>query len=351
MLLEKNIAAKRLKFTTDAKWGVRFSEMIFIAVGTEPRADGKGALEAMFEVALAIGKFMTHPLVVVNKSTVPLGSHLEIKKIIQQQITRQQSSATVKLVHNPEFLQEGLAVANFLKPQRVIIGAEDEVAGKLVESVYRSLPQLTAPILHMSLEDAELVKHAANSFLALKISFINDIAALCDKTGANIDLVKRGLATDQRIGAHFLNAGIGYGGSCFPKDLAALVHSAKERGLNFALLQAVAAVNQRILVDMADRIIASWPADQPRVLAIWGLAFKPGTDDVREAPALKLVKLLRAEGFRLNLHDPAALAKAKLVLKDQACYFEQRNEALAGAGGLLIATEWEEYRNIDLTEF
>ncbi|MGE0479444.1 MAG: UDP-glucose/GDP-mannose dehydrogenase family protein [Phycisphaerae bacterium] len=343
-LMTSNHTAGRLKFTTDLVAGVSVARVTFIAVGTPPRADGSADLSAIDAVAAEIGRAMVGPMIVVTKSTVPVGTGDRIDAIL-----RKQTQHPFSVVSNPEFLKEGNAVDDFLRPDRVVVGAEDPEAGETVAELYKPFVRNNKPILRMRRASAEMTKYAANAYLATRISFINEIAAICERFNVDVDEVRRGIGSDARIGHHFLYPGVGYGGSCFPKDVQALASSARSVGAACGILDAVHRRNQAQREALAEKVLEQVGRDLTgRKLAVWGLAFKPKTDDIREAPAIDIVQTLRAAGATLALHDPKALDNARVVLGDAGyIYCADAYEALPGAEALLVLTEWNEYRSPD----
>ncbi|MFH1747157.1 MAG: UDP-glucose/GDP-mannose dehydrogenase family protein [Planctomycetota bacterium] len=342
-LLVDNLRAGRLQFTTDLAAGVAEAQVVFIAVGTPPRPDGSADLSIVEFVATQIGRAMTGDTIIVTKSTVPIGSGARIESII-----RQESQYACSVVSNPEFLKEGNAVNDFLRPDRVVVGADDQVAGAVVAELYEPFVRNNKPIHRMSRTAAELTKYAANAYLSTRISFINEIADICERFGVNVDEVRRGIGSDARIGYHFMYPGIGYGGSCFPKDVQALASSGRAAGVDCSLLQAVHQRNVAQREKMVQRILSRLGPDlRGRRLAIWGLAFKPKTDDVREAPAITVIQALLRAGAAVVAYDPRATESARAVLSDQIAYDTDAYAALRGADALVIFTEWNEFRSPD----
>jgi UDPglucose 6-dehydrogenase len=319
--------------------------VVFIAVGTPCRPDGSADLSMVESVAAQIGQAMTGPTVVVTKSTVPVGSGARIEAII-----RAETRHPCQVVSNPEFLKEGNAVNDFLRPDRVVIGADDPAAGNLVAELYQPFVRNNKPILRMSRSASELTKYAANAYLAMRISFINEVAAVCEHFNTDIDEVRRGIGADARIGYHFMYPGIGYGGSCFPKDVQALASTAREVGVHCRLLEAVHERNLEQRDALARRVLGRLGPDlRGRRLAVWGLAFKPKTDDVREAPALDIIRALLDAGATIVAYDPRAADSTKQVLGDRIVYDTDAYAALREAEALLICTEWNEFRSPDFT--
>ncbi len=344
-LLQENLKAGRLHFTTDLREGLGFSDVIFICVGTPQRPDGSADLSQVEEVARETAKLMTSYKLLVEKSTVPINTHQLIKKTVQRYIKDQ--NIPYDVASNPEFLREGSAIEDFLKPDRIVVGVESERARRIFEELYEGFD---CPIIFTDPATSELIKHASNSFLAMKISFINMIADLCEKAGADIKLVADGMGYDKRIGRAFLNAGIGYGGSCFPKDVKAFIRIAEDYGLDFGLLREVEKINQERPIRFVEKVKrVLWSVKNKRI-AIWGLSFKPNTDDIREAPSIKIVDMLLREGADLSLYDPKAMENFKLLFPEGRgiSYAGDMYSALEGASALLILTEWEEFIRADL---
>lgn len=346
-LVEANVKAGRLSFTTDLKPAVAEADAVFIAVGTPSRrGDGHADLSYVYGAAKEIAEALTHYTVVVTKSTVPVGTGREVARTIKE--TRK--DADFDVVSNPEFLREGAAIGDFMNPDRVVIGTSGPRAREVMGRLYRPLEQDGKKIVYTTLESSELIKYAANTFLAAKITFINEIADLCEKVGADVHDVAEGIGLDSRIGRKFLQPGPGYGGSCFPKDVKALVHAAREAGQELRILQAVQAVNERQKQVLVDKIVARFGPDlRGRRFALWGLAFKPGTDDMREAPSLAIIEQLLARGAEIAAYDPVALDQARLVLGEPPGLHlvGQADTALEGADALVIVTEWKEFRSPD----
>lgn len=344
-LLEKNLQNGRLQFTTNPQHAYGNADIIFIAVGTPEQQDGTANLEFVYEVAKTIAQHVKQHVIVCTKSTVPVGSNKQINNIIQSNIP---SKVQVDVVSNPEFLREGSAILDFFNGDRIIIGAESHDAITTLEQLY--LP-LNIPIIKTDIKSAEMIKYASNAFLATKISFINEIATICEKVGANIEEVSNGVGRDLRIGRHFLQAGIGYGGSCFPKDTKALVQLAGNLDHPFELLKAVIEVNNRqavLPVMKAKEIIGSFIGKK---VALLGLAFKPNTDDVREAAAITIVRTLLEEGAKIMAFDPIAIPNARLILGDKIEYTQDIRHAIQHADLVIIATEWEEIKQLPLETY
>ena len=339
----RNLREGRLQFTTQLQEGIADAEIIFLALPTPPGEDGSADLRYVLGVAADLGKLLTDYKVIVDKSTVPVGTAEKVQAAIAAHY-----AGEFDVVSNPEFLREGVAVEDFMKPDRVVIGTQSERARKVMNDLYAPFVRQGNPIIFMDEKSAELTKYAANSFLATKISFMNEIAQLCERMGADVDMVRRGIGSDDRIGKRFLFPGIGYGGSCFPKDLQALIRSAEDVQYNFSILQAVEAVNERQKKHLLPKIRNHFKGNLTGVrLALWGLAFKPNTDDIREAPALQLIEALTSEGAIIVAYDPEAMANVKKLVGDQIQYAANPYDALAGADALIIATEWSEFRTPD----
>ena len=345
-LVEGNVSAGRLSFGTDLEEAVDGADAIFIAVGTPSRrGDGHADLTYVFDAARQIAGALNGPAIVVNKSTVPLGTGRQVAEVIRQV----RPDADFDMVSNPEFLREGSAINDFMRPDRIVIGAESERARNLMRELYRPLYLIETPILFTSLETAELIKYAANAFLATKISFINEIADLCEQVGADVHDVAKGIGLDGRIGRKFLHPGPGYGGSCFPKDTLALIRSAEEAGAPLRIVAEVANVNQDRKARMADRVIAaSGGVVRDKTVAVLGLTFKPNTDDMREAPSLDIIPRLQAAGATVRVFDPEGMSEARKHLTD-VIWCANAYEAISGADALVIVTEWNEFRGLDLT--
>lgn len=340
-LLQANMKAGRLRFTTDIADAVRHGDVIFIAVGTPPREDGSPDTSAVRAVADDIAQHVDRPKIAVLKSTVPIGTGNEIEEHINRRARHR-----VSVVNNPEFLKEGTGVDDFLRPDRIVIGAEDPQAAAVIRELHEPFVRNQRPIYVMHRIAAEMSKYAANAYLSTRISFINQIANICDALGIDVNEVRLGMGSDQRIGFHFLYPGAGYGGSCFPKDVQALVHTARRAGVNADLLDSVHQVNQRQREVLFHKIVARLGNSlSERVVAIWGVAFKPKTDDIREAPAVTLIARLLEAGATVRAHDPTALGNLRRQFGDRLSYHESAYEALDGADALAIVTEWNEFRS------
>ena len=344
-LVERNQAQRRLRFTTDVAGAVGGADVVFIAVGTPPDEDGSADLRHVLAVAELVGQHMTRELVVVTKSTVPVGTAAKVRAAMAKH-----ARLPFHVCSNPEFLKEGAAVEDFMKPDRVVLGVDSDHARSVMAELYAPFVRTGKPIIFMDVPSAEMTKYAANAMLATRISFMNEIANLCEKVGANVDLVRKGIGTDARIGPSFLFPGPGYGGSCFPKDVKALIRTAAAVGAPLSVLEAVEDANDaQKHVPFAKLEAALGGAVAGRRVAVWGLAFKPQTDDMREAPALTLIDALLAAGASVCAHDPAALHEARRRLGDRVSYAESNYDALTGADALVVMTDWNEYRHPDFT--
>ena len=339
----RNTKEGRLVFTTQLEEVIDQSEIIFLALPTPPGADGSADLKYVLEVADQIGKLMKEYKVIVNKSTVPVGTADKVRAAIENNY-----KGEFDVVSNPEFLREGVAVDDFMKPDRVVVGTTSERAKKLISELYSPYVRQGNPVIYMDERSAELTKYAANSFLATKISFMNEIAQLCERMGADVDMVRKGIGSDDRIGKRFLFPGIGYGGSCFPKDVQALVKSATDVEYSFEILKAVEKVNALQKLHLVKKISAYFNHQlQGKKIALWGLAFKPNTDDIRDAPALDMIDALLTAGATITAYDPEAMTNAKNMIGDKIDYATNQYVALKGADALVIATEWSEFRTPD----
>ncbi|NIN70500.1 MAG: nucleotide sugar dehydrogenase [Gemmatimonadetes bacterium] len=340
-LVERNIARGRLRFTTDIPQVATESRVIFIAVGTPPDEDGSADLRHVLDVAGVIGESMKDEKIVVTKSTVPVGTAAQVRAEIEKRTTH-----PVHVCSNPEFLKEGAAVVDFMRPDRVVVGVDSPVARDALVELYEPFVRTGNPIIFMDITSAELTKYAANAMLATRISFMNEMARMCELTGADVSLVRRGVGSDQRIGPKFLFPGPGYGGSCFPKDVKALLRTAQDHGYDFKILTAVEKVNEVQKRLFLHKVVDHFGEDLGgRTIAIWGLAFKPGTDDMRESPSIVLIDGLLERGAEVRGHDPAALDSARRIFGDRIAYCELEYEALQGADALIVMTDWLDYRN------
>jgi UDPglucose 6-dehydrogenase len=344
-LVAKNMKAGRLAFTTELRTAVETSLATFIAVGTPPREDGSADLTYVVEVAEAIAKYMNGYKVVVTKSTVPIGTGQLIEKVIKERNGRYPFS----VVSNPEFLREGSAIADFMRPDRVVIGARDAQAVAIMKDIYRPLYLIETPFVITNVETSEMIKYASNAFLATKITFINEVAEICEKLGADVHQVAKGMGLDGRIGPKFLHPGPGYGGSCFPKDTKAVTDIARQAGVPFEIVETVVRVNDRIKLRMVDKIRAACGGSvKGLTVGALGLAFKPETDDMREAPALPIVEALVNEGATVRAYDPAAMDNARELLPAAVQYCTDEFDAVTGADVVVILTEWNQFRSLDL---
>jgi UDPglucose 6-dehydrogenase len=341
-IVGRNCEEERLHFTTDITTAVRASEIVFIAVGTPEKEDGSADLQHVLAVARDIGRAIEKYTVIVDKSTVPVGTAKKVHATIAAETTQPFS-----VVSNPEFLKQGAAIDDFMKPDRVVIGSDDEQSARLMRELYAPYTRTGAPIMMMDTASAELCKYAANSILATKISFMNEIANVCELVGADVDQVRKAIGADRRIGTSFLFPGVGYGGSCFPKDVQALLRSSADKGYDFKILRAVEDVNDRQKSRLVDKILAHFGDVRGRTIAVWGLAFKPKTDDMREAPAITIIERLLAAGAAISAYDPEATATAKRVFGDRITITEKSYDALKGADALVVVTEWNEFREPD----
>lgn len=348
-LFIRNQKEGRLHFTTSLEKGIEGASIIFLALPTPPGEDGSADLKYILGVAADLGKMLKKGdyKVIVDKSTVPVGTADKVKEAMLQSAT-EDISGSFDVVSNPEFLREGVAVEDFMKPDRVVIGTDSERARKLMNELYVPFVRQGNPILFMDEKSAELTKYAANSFLATKITFMNEIAQLCERMGADVDMVRKGIGSDERIGKRFLFPGIGYGGSCFPKDVQALARSAHETGYDFKILDAVMEVNEKQKLHLVNKLKEYFNGNLAgKRIALWGLAFKPNTDDIREAPALSIIDELTAMGAGVIAYDPEAMGNVKALIGDKISYAERQYDALQGADALVIATEWSEFRTPD----
>ncbi|MFC3560648.1 UDP-glucose dehydrogenase family protein [Pedobacter jamesrossensis] len=343
LLFHRNIEQGRLHFTNNLAEAIEEAQIIFMALPTPPGGDGAADLSYILGAAKDISKIIKGYKIIVNKSTVPVGTADKVRAVFAEN-----TDIEVDVVSNPEFLREGVAVEDFMKPDRVVLGTKSERAKKLMTDLYGPYVRQGNPILFMDERSSELTKYAANSFLATKITFMNEVANLCELVGADVDAVRRGIGSDERIGKRFLFPGIGYGGSCFPKDVQALVMAADENKYDFQILKSVMEVNERQKTILVDKVLKYYKNDiQGKHFALWGLAFKPETDDIREAPALYIIDALVKNGATVTVFDPEGMANVKGVIGDKVKYAENQYEALENADALLIATEWSVFRNPD----
>ncbi|HVG22851.1 MAG TPA: UDP-glucose/GDP-mannose dehydrogenase family protein [Thermoanaerobaculia bacterium] len=342
-LVNKNVGEGRLRFTTDLADAIRSARAIFIAVGTPPKPDGSADLRYVEEVAHSIAEYMNGPKLVITKSTVPIGTGHLIEQIIDSHNTGHKAS----IVSNPEFLREGSAIEDFMKPDRVVIGASNPEAAEMMKEIYAPLHSLEIPFVVTNVESSELIKYAANGFLAVKITFINEIAQICEKVGANVQDVAIGMGLDTRIGPKFLQAGPGYGGSCFPKDTSAMADISRRHGYDFQIIEAVLRVNEAVKHRMIDKVVAALGGDvSGKTIAMLGLAFKPETDDMRDSPTIPIIKGLQQRGAAVRAYDPQAMGNAKSIFKD-VTYCDDAYTTAEGADALVLATEWNEFRALN----
>ncbi len=349
-LIKKNYERGNLHFTTDLSQGLENADLCFIAVGTPMGEDGSADLQYVHQVAKQIGQIVTHDIIVVDKSTVPVGTAYEVKKIIQQQLDKRGKDFNVSVVSNPEFLKEGNAVNDFMRPDRIVVGCDDEDSEEMMKTLYEPFTKNHERMIVMDVSSAEMTKYASNSMLANRISFMNEMANICDKVGANIDYVRKGMGSDSRIGSNFLYAGCGYGGSCFPKDVTALIKTAKDHDYTPVLLESVEKVNNSQKYYLINKIIDVLGDNlEGLTFAIWGLAFKPETDDMREAPSIIVIRQLLKMGAKINVYDPKAMDVAKeYYFKDlDINYYDDKYSLLKDADALVLLTEWKEFRSPD----
>ena len=344
-MVARNSQAGRLHFMTDLKECLNEVEVLFCAVGTPPDEDGSADLKYVLEVARTVGRYMNKYILVVTKSTVPVGTAQKIKKAIKEEQALRDVSIEFDIASNPEFLKEGAAIKDFMSPDRVVVGVESDRAQKLMAKLYRPFLLNNFRVIFMDVPSAEMTKYAANAMLATRISFMNDIANLCEIVGADVNMVRKGIGTDARIGSRFLYAGCGYGGSCFPKDVKALVKTAANSGYQMRILEAVEAVNEEQKSILFRKLMKHFRGDiQGKRIALWGLAFKPETDDMREAPALVLIDALAKEGVTIKVYDPIAMEECQRRMGDKVVYCKDMYEATVDADALMLVTEWKEFR-------
>lgn len=344
-MITRNMDKGRLQFTTNVSEAVKGSDVVFISVGTPPDEDGSADLKYVVQVARDCGKYMNDYTLVVTKSTVPVGTSLKVKNAIQEELEKRNANIAFDVASNPEFLKEGAAIDDFLKPDRIVVGTDSTRAEELLKTLYKPFTLNGHPIIFMDIVSAEMTKYAANAMLATKISFINDIANLCEIVGADINHIRKGIGSDGRIGNKFIYPGIGYGGSCFPKDVQALIKTAKENKYDLQVLKAVEAVNKKQKSVLFHKIFNYYNGDlKGKTIAIWGLSFKPQTDDMREAPSLEIVKKLLKAGANVKAYDPVALNEAKHHFGNTISYYKDQYEALIDADCLAVLTEWPEFK-------
>lgn len=351
-LVAKNYKAGRLKFTTSLEEVLNGQDVVFCAVGTPPDEDGSADLKYVLQVARTIGQHLNKYLVVVTKSTVPVGTASKIRNAINEELAKRGADVEFDVASNPEFLKEGSAIKDFMSPDRVVIGVDSDRAKSILTRLYKPFMVVNFRVIFMDIPSAEMTKYAANSMLATRISFMNDIANLCELVGADVNMVRAGIGSDKRIGRKFLYAGCGYGGSCFPKDVKALVKTASDCGYPMEVLQAVESVNERqksILFRKLQRVFGDEPL-AGKTITLWGLAFKPETDDMREAPALVMIDLLKKAGCKVRAYDPIAMDECKRRVGDAVTYCDNMYDALDGTEALLLLTEWKQFRLPDWNE-
>ncbi len=350
-LVHRNYDKGRLQFSTNLGEAIKDAEAAFIAVGTPPGEDGSADLQYVLAVAREIGENMNSYGVIITKSTVPVGTAAKVKKEIQDALDRRGLSLDYDVASNPEFLKEGAAVNDFMKPDRIVVGVESDRAKKVMEKLYHPFTLNGHPVIFMDVPSAEMTKYAANSMLATKISFMNDIANLCEIMGADVNMVRKGIGSDPRIGNKFIYPGIGYGGSCFPKDVKALAKTARENGHVMRILEAVEAVNDDQKSVLFNKVMKRFKGDlKGKHFAVWGLSFKPNTDDMREAPSVVIIDKLLEQGATVSAYDPVAMEEAHRDLGDRITYAKDEYEAVKGADALLVVTEWSEFRVPDFEE-
>lgn len=343
-LVKRNVEAGRLHFTTDLLPCLDNVEVVFSAVGTPPDEDGSADLQYVLEVARTFGRHIKKYTILVIKSTVPVGTAKKVKAVIEEELAKRSEQIDFEVVSNPEFLKEGAAVKDFMSPDRVIVGVENDRAKKVMEQLYRPFLINNFRLYFMDILSAEMTKYAANAMLATRISFMNDIANLCDLVGANVDMVRKGIGTDSRIGPKFLYPGCGYGGSCFPKDVKALICTAREHKYTMSVIEAVEAVNERQKEIVVKKLQDKLGILQGKTIALWGLAFKPETDDLREAPALVVIDKLLTAGVEIKVYDPVAMAECKRKIGEKVTYCKDMYDAVFDADALAVLTEWKEFR-------
>ncbi len=344
-LIQRNVAAGRLHFTTQLSECLAEAELVFIAVGTPEDKDGAADLRYVLEVAREFGRHITHKAILVVKSTVPVGTTYRVKQTVQEELARRGIEVPFEVASNPEFLKEGSAVKDFMSPDRVVVGVESEVAKQVLTQLYRPFLINNFRVIFMDIPSAEMTKYASNAMLATRISFMNDIANLCERVGADVNMVRKGVGSDARIGSKFLYPGCGYGGSCFPKDVKALIHTAHEHGCKMRVLEAVDAVNEQQKELLFHKLMMHYDGNlQGKTVAIWGLSYKPETDDMREAPSLVLIEKLLDSGCRVQVYDPVAMPECRRRLGDKVVYGRDMYDAAVDADALLLVTEWKAFR-------
>jgi UDPglucose 6-dehydrogenase len=344
-MVARNTKKDRLHFTTSLQDSIKESKVVFIAVGTPPDEDGSADLKYVLGVAASIGQHMLHPLVVVTKSTVPVTTAEKVRKSVQSELDKRGAKIDFYVASNPEFLKEGAAIEDFMKPDRIVVGTDRKEAEEIMRKLYKPFVMNGHPIIFMDIPSAEMTKYAANAMLATKISFMNDIANLCEIMGADVNAVRKGIGSDGRIGHKFIYPGVGYGGSCFPKDVKALIKTAKENGYPMRILNSVEDVNEAQKEVLFNKVKTHYKGNlKGKKFALWGLSFKPKTDDMREAPSLVIIDKLLNEGASVVAYDPVAMHEAQRILGDKITYSKEMYDSLEGADALLIITEWPEFR-------
>ena len=343
-LVKRNVEAGRLHFTTDLTTCLDNVEVVFSAVGTPPDEDGSADLQYVLEVARTFGRHIKKYTILVTKSTVPVGTAKKVKAVIEEELTKRGEQIDFEVASNPEFLKEGAAIKDFMSPDRVVVGIESDRAKKVMERLYRPFQMNNYRLYFMDIPSAEMTKYAANAMLATRISFMNDIANLCDLVGANVDMVRKGIGADTRIGSKFLYPGCGYGGSCFPKDVKALARTAREYGYTMGVIEAVEAVNERQKEIVVKKLQDKLGTLRGKTIALWGLAFKPETDDMREAPALVVIEKLLEAGASVKVYDPVAMDECRRRIGDRVVYCKDMYDVVIDADALAVLTEWKEFR-------
>lgn len=350
-MVNRNVEKKRLHFSTNLAEAIQGAEVVFIAVGTPPDEDGSADLKYVLAVASSIGKHAQHPMVVVTKSTVPVGTAEKVRGALKEELLKRKSDLEIYVASNPEFLKEGAAIEDFMKPDRIVVGVDNPKAEELIRKLYKPFLMNGHPIYFMDIPSAEMTKYAANAMLATKISFMNDIANLCEIMGADVNMVRKGIGSDTRIGTKFIYPGVGYGGSCFPKDVKALIKTANENKYSMRVLTAVEEVNENQKEVLFNKVKNHFKGDlKGKKFALWGLSFKPKTDDMREAPSLVIIEKLLKEGASVVAYDPVAMHEAQRMIGDTISYSLDMYDSLNNADALLIVTEWPEFRVPDFEE-
>ncbi len=351
-MIQRNLKANRLHFTTSYEETVPYCDICFLALPTPSNEDGSCDVQYVLKASKHLSKYLQGHTTIVSKSTVPVGTCFAIKKLIEEEIQKHQSEATIDIVSNPEFLKEGSAVTDSMRPDRIVIGTENQRSEKVMREAYAPFMLNHEKIIAMDILSSEMTKYAANAMLATRISFMNEMAEICTRVGANINNIRKGIGSDSRIGTSFLYAGVGYGGSCFPKDIRALKATAKQYGVQPLLLEAVESINERqkqLLSQSVSKYFTDLGGIKGKTIAVWGLAFKPDTDDMREAPSLNFIKQLHDQGAHIRVFDPVSMENAKNLLKDlvNITYCKDESEAAKGANGIALLTEWKQFRTID----